>query len=660
MFKRILIANRSEIAVRIMQTAHRMGIETVAVYSDADANALHVSMADAAVHIGASPASDSYLCTDHIIDAAIRTGAQAIHPGYGFLSENPEFVDALDAAGLVFIGPSAAAIRAMGLKDAAKALMHKAGVPVVPGYHEADQDAKRLKTEAASIGYPVLIKARAGGGGKGMRLVEKPEQFNDALAGAVREAQASFGDGAVLIEKYITQPRHIEVQVFGDNHGNVVHVFERDCSLQRRHQKVVEEAPAPGMSDSVRQAMTQAAVMAAKTINYSGAGTVEFIVDASGPLREDGFWFMEMNTRLQVEHPVTEAITGVDLVEAQIRVANNEVLPFRQSDLSIKGHAMEVRVYAEDVAGGFMPAAGHLQHVEFDSNVRVDTGIRAGDSITAFYDPMIAKLTASAESRDAALAQLQRALGRTHIAGTVTNLAFLEALLQQPEFIAGKMDTGLIDRALPELVQVASPDLSSRLLASLLILQIDPTQRYSGWRLLGVASHLVSFYCKDEHLVYRLVLAGNAEMQLQTHYNDNTLCTITVENLNTNGVVYVENGHRQSASFHRWQDAKGNHLSLNCNGQCHTFTQDDPLNRRAADTTGDHALLAPITGVVRVLNAEVGQKVRAGDNLIVMEAMKMETTLTAVRDAVIDVVNCKVGENVEGGAVLVQFEEVES
>ena len=660
MFKRILIANRSEIAVRIMHSAARMGIETVAVYSDADANALHVSMADVAVHIGASPASDSYLCAERIIDAALKTGAQAIHPGYGFLSENPEFVDAVNNAGLVFIGPSAAAIRAMGLKDAAKKLMHNAGVPVVPGYHEADQDPGQLESEAAKIGYPVLIKARAGGGGKGMRLVDKPELFGDALASAVREAQASFGDGAVLIEKYITKPRHIEVQVFGDNHGNVVHLFERDCSLQRRHQKVVEEAPAPGMSESVRQAMTQAAVNAAKTINYSGAGTVEFIVDASGPLREDGFWFMEMNTRLQVEHPVTEAITGVDLVEAQIRVANNELLPFKQTDLAIKGHAIEVRLYAEDVAGGFLPAAGKLQYVDFDNTVRVDTGIRSGDSITAFYDPMIAKMTAVATTRGQALAQLRRALERSQVAGTVSNLTFLHALIQQHEFTAASMDTGLIERALPELLQSSSPDASSQLLASLLILDIDPTQSYAGWRLMGAASHLVNIHCAEDLFQHRLLLSGNAEIHLQREHEDTSLCTIRIVELHANRIVYIENAQRQSAAFHRWRDAKGIHVSLNCGGRSHTFTQADPLTGASADTSDDDTLPAPITGVVRVLNAEAGLKVSAGDIIIVMEAMKMETSVTAPRDAVVDLVNCQVGDNVEGGAVLVQFEKTES
>ena len=365
MFKKILIANRGEIACRVISSARRLGVKTVAVYSDADAAAKHVAMADEAVHIGASAVAESYLQAERIIAACQQTGAEAIHPGYGFLSENPDFVEAAEAAGLVFIGPPASAIRAMGLKDAAKELMAEAGVPVVPGYHGGNQAPDFLAAEADKIGYPVLIKARAGGGGKGMRLVEEPKEFLSNLQSAQREAQSSFGDPVCLIEKYISQPRHIEIQVFGDNHGNVVHLFERDCSLQRRHQKVIEEAPAPGMTDNVRAAMGQAAIEAAKAIKYSGAGTIEFIVYGSGELREDGFWFMEMNTRLQVEHPVSEAITGLDFVEMQLRVASGEPLPVRQEDLSIQGWSFEARVYAEDVGKGFLPATGRLDYLSF-------------------------------------------------------------------------------------------------------------------------------------------------------------------------------------------------------------------------------------------------------------------------------------------------------
>ena len=463
MFSKILIANRGEIAVRVMRTARRLGVRTVAVYSDADASALHVEMADEAVHIGPSPVSESYLRGDKIIAAAQASGAEAIHPGYGFLSENPDFVDQVTAAGLVFVGPSAKAIRAMGLKDAAKRLMEKAGVPVVPGYHGEAQELVLLATKAREIGYPVLIKARAGGGGKGMRRVEHPDDFAEALSGARREAKAAFGDDKVLVEKYVDKPRHIECQVFGDNFGNAVHLFERDCSAQRRHQKVIEEAPAPGMTAAMRAAMTDAAVKAAKAIGYSGAGTIEFIVDASNGLRPDGFWFMEMNTRLQVEHPVTEMVTGIDLVEWQLRVASGEPLPKAQGDIRLDGHAFEARIYAEDPAKGFLPATGTLHHLKFPaapdaSALRIETGVRAGDAISPFYDPMIAKLVVHGADRKAALAALRDALGETEIAGSTTNLAFLSALATDPDFASGDVDTGLIARHQDMLTATPAPD----------------------------------------------------------------------------------------------------------------------------------------------------------------------------------------------------------
>ena len=655
MFKRILIANRGEIAVRVIRTAKQMSIETVAVYSDADKYALHVSMADVAVHIGASSVAESYLCAERVIQAALDSGAEAIHPGYGFLSENPDFVEAVNSAGLVFIGPSAAAIRAMGLKDAAKALMHKAGVPVVPGYHDGDQSPELLASEAEGIGYPVLIKARAGGGGKGMRLVHSPEQFSEALASAAREALASFGDAAVLIEKYITQPRHIEVQVFGDNHDNVVHLFERDCSLQRRHQKVVEEAPAPGMTEAVRHAMTDAAVTAAKAISYSGAGTVEFIVDASGALRTDGFWFMEMNTRLQVEHPVTELITGIDLVEVQLRVANNEVLPFAQSDLAINGHSVEARLYAEDVAGGFLPASGKIEQLSFGDRIRVDTGVQTGDSISPFYDPMIAKVIAWAPDRGAALSKLQQALENTHVAGTVTNLAFLNALIQQQDFADANMDTGLIERVLPQLIDAKEPDVAVQLLASLVLLGIDPTQPYTGWRMFGHASHLVTMQCEQIHYQRRVVLMGNGRVQLQAEHGDDVLCDINVIDYASDCLTIVMNGQRQSFRVYRWSDDVYTRVSVLFNGCAHVFEQTDPLTVSTSDGGSGDSLLAPMTGIVRLLDVSVGQSVNAGDRLLVMEAMKMETSLTAPRDAVITAVHCTPGSSVEGGSVLMSF-----
>ena len=463
MFKKILIANRGEIACRVMRTARRMGVATVAVYSDADARSMHVAMADEAVNIGPAPVADSYLRADRIIEAAKATGAEAIHPGYGFLSENPNFVAQVVEAGLVFIGPSAKSIRAMGLKDAAKALMEKAGVPVVPGYHGDGQALVLLATKAREIGFPVLIKARAGGGGKGMRKVDHPDDFAEALAGAKREAKAAFGDDAVLVEKYVEKPRHIEVQVFGDNHGNAVHLFERDCSAQRRHQKVIEEAPAPGMPEAMRKAMTDAAVKAAKAIDYSGAGTIEFIVDASEGLKPDRFWFMEMNTRLQVEHPVTEMVTGVDLVEWQLRVAAGEKIPLTQDQIRLNGHAFEARIYAEDATKGFLPAIGTLHHLRFPehaaagASMRIETGVRQGDAISPFYDPMIAKLVVHAADRPAALAALGEALEQTEIAGSITNTAFLAALAADADFAAGDVDTGLIGRHQEQLTTLPPP-----------------------------------------------------------------------------------------------------------------------------------------------------------------------------------------------------------
>ena len=451
MFRKILIANRGEIACRVMDTCRRLGVATVAVYSDADRAARHVALAGQAVWIGGPRPVDSYLKADRIIAAALETGAEAIHPGYGFLSENPDFVEAVERAGLIFIGPSARAIRAMGLKDAAKALMEKAGVPVVPGYHGADQSPDHLARQAERIGWPVLIKAVAGGGGKGMRLVERAGDFADALDSARGEAATAFANPDVLIEKYIQRPRHIEVQVFGDG-ARAVHLFERDCSLQRRHQKVIEEAPAPGMTAEMRTAMGQAAVRAAEAIGYAGAGTIEFIVDGSDGLCHDRFWFMEMNTRLQVEHPVTEAITGVDLVEWQLRVAAGESLPARQEDLSIHGHAFEARLYAEDAPAGFLPATGTLTHLTFPEDARAETGVRTGDAISPWYDPMIAKIITHGPTRAAALARLETALAETEVAGAVTNLSFLSALTRHQGFRAGEVDTGLIARDLDQLL----------------------------------------------------------------------------------------------------------------------------------------------------------------------------------------------------------------
>src|SRR6476619_4306642 len=456
MFGSVLIANRGEIAVRVGRTAKRLGLRVIAVYSEADAAALHVRVADDAYLIGLPPARESYLVIDKIIEAAALSHADCIHPGYGFLSENPRFAEACADAGIAFVGPPPSAIRAMGLKDQAKALMEKAGVPVVPGYHGELQEPRFLKEKAYQIGYPVLIKAVAGGGGKGMRRVDKHAEFDAALEGAAREAQSAFGDARALIEKYVTAPRHIEMQVFADSHGNVIHLNERDCSLQRSHQKVIEEAPAPGMKADVRAAMGLAATEAARAVGYQGAGTVEFIADGARGLRPDGFWFMEMNTRLQVEHPVTEAITGLDLVEMQFRVAAGGMLPLAQNDVRIDGHAAEARLYAEDPERGFLPSTGRLVALELPAGeaVRVDTGVEAGSTVSPYYDPMIAKVIAHGSGRAQALARLATALGATVVVGPHANAAFLKALVSHPEFRAGKFDTGFIDRHLADLTRI--------------------------------------------------------------------------------------------------------------------------------------------------------------------------------------------------------------
>jgi 3-methylcrotonyl-CoA carboxylase alpha subunit len=481
LFAKILIANRGEIARRIIRTAKRLGVRTVAVYSDADAKSAFVREADEAVHIGPAAAAESYLRGDKIITAAQATGAQAIHPGYGFLSENAEFAEACEASGIVFIGPRPDAIRAMALKGAAKALMIKAGVPVTPGYHGDDQSPDVLAVEAAHIGFPVLIKAVAGGGGKGMRRVDDPLQFADALISAQREGLSAFGDDKVLIEKYLEVPRHIEVQLFADAHGHVVHLFERDCSLQRRHQKVIEEAPAPGLSDAMRKAMGETAIKAAKAINYRGAGTVEFIVDMSGGLDDAPFYFMEMNTRLQVEHPVTEAITGLDLVEWQLRVASGEALPKTQSELTVTGHAFEVRLYAEDPQNDFLPATGKLERLEFPPAARIESAVEQGDEVSVFYDPMIAKIIVHAKDRTTALVQMREALLYTRLSGLATNLGFLRRVVSHADFIAGHMDTGFIGRHLEALLE-PWPDIETPARA----VAADPNSPWNdvtGWQL---------------------------------------------------------------------------------------------------------------------------------------------------------------------------------
>ncbi|MHC5231511.1 acetyl/propionyl/methylcrotonyl-CoA carboxylase subunit alpha [Brucella sp. LJL56] len=652
MFQKILIANRGEIACRVIRTARELGVATVAIYSDADANALHVEMADEAVRVGPAISAQSYLNVEAIIRAALETGAQAIHPGYGFLSENAGFVDAVEAAGLTFIGPSARAIRAMGLKDAAKALMEKASVPVVPGYHGDNQDGAFLKSEADRITYPVLIKARAGGGGKGMRRVDQAADFAAALDSARREAEASFGDSAVLVEKYMAKPRHIEVQVFGDSHGNAVHLFERDCSLQRRHQKVIEEAPAPGMTPDMRAAMGEAAVKAALAIGYSGAGTVEFIADVSEGLRPDRFFFMEMNTRLQVEHPVTEAITGLDLVEWQLRVASGEALPKRQDELSISGWAFEARLYAEDPARDFLPATGKLALFAPPENARVDSGVRTGDTITPFYDPMIAKIIAHGATRDEALNRLDAALNKTRIAGLVTNRQFLSALSNLDAFRTGDVDTGLIGRETATLFTDEQPSDIAIALAALGALDLldasqegDPWSSLRGFRLWGEASRSVLIDHHGERHTVSFTTRGDRHFGF-------AFGTIEIREHKNGQVRFAVDGRVSEASVLRI----GHDVTVQVEGRDTIFHHVQSVGAEE-DASSESRILSPMPGLVRLVSAVEGASVAKGDPLVTMEAMKMELSLTAPRDGKIASVTVVAGDQVNEGALLVELEE---
>jgi len=622
---KILIANRGEIACRVMKTARKMGIATVAVYSDADRKALHVRMADEAVHIGPSPAIESYLVIEKIIDAAKETGADAIHPGYGFLSENPDFVRACEKAKITFIGPKAESMEAMGLKDAAKKLMDAAGVPITPGYHGKDQDPKLLKAKAGMIGYPVLIKAVAGGGGKGMRKVEAKGDFDAMLASCQREAKSSFNNDDVLIEKYIQSPRHIEVQVFGDTHGNVVHMFERDCSLQRRHQKVIEEAPAPGMTDAVRKAMTDAAIEAAKAVNYVGAGTVEFIVDGSGNLKKDGFWFMEMNTRLQVEHPVTEMITGLDLVELQIRVAQGEKLP-NQKDIKLAGHAVEARLYAEDPANDFLPSVGPLQNYNgYFDDIRIDSGVEEDDQISVYYDPMIAKFISHCEDRKSAINTLRETCEFTSIYPIKTNVSFICACLMHPEFQSGHVSTHFIGKHISLLTKKIPVENDLYEIAKTLKITSLPENKHpfddlSGWRpnLLPKTDRVVYVNSDEVRLPIAIEALSDGHISPWKALPEGTL--ITVGNR-----PYLVSSHGEF----------GQQLS-------------------SADS-----LSAPMPGKIIAVNAKVGDRVKAGDALIIMEAMKMEMTLEAPRDGVVAEVPVVADDLVTDGEILLSLEEIE-
>jgi 3-methylcrotonyl-CoA carboxylase alpha subunit len=626
MIASLLIANRGEIACRIIRTARRLGVRTVAVYSDADARALHVREADAAVYLGPSAARDSYLVGEKIIAAARETGAEAIHPGYGFLSENADFAEAVLAAGLVWVGPNPASIRAMGLKDAAKKLMQEAGVPVTPGYMGEDQAPGRLQGEADAIGYPVLIKAVAGGGGKGMRKVNRAAEFDEMLQSCRREAAASFGDDRVLIEKYVERPRHIEVQIFGDSHGNVVHLFERDCSLQRRHQKVIEEAPAPGMDEATRAAVCGAAVKAAKAVGYVGAGTVEFIADASEGLRADRIWFMEMNTRLQVEHPVTEAITGQDLVEWQLRVASGEPLPLAQDALAIHGHALEARLYAEDPAHDFLPSTGRLDHFVLPRGVRIDTGVEEGDRISPWYDPMIAKLIAHGRDREAAIDRLVDALGAVEVWPVRTNAAFLRCAADHDDFRDAALDTGFIPARLEALVPDAAPSEGVWNLAATALLSADygaggdggPWEALAGFRLNAQTAPTVALV----HAGEVRSLSGGGDLE---------------------GVA----------------TASGETVLVFSGGQAFAFTLPGAGGAGGGAGALDGDLVSPMPGRVISVAVAEGAAVAKGQKLLTLEAMKMEHSLVAPFDGVVVALAAAEGAQVSEGDLLVRVEKGE-
>ncbi|MET0612456.1 MAG: acetyl/propionyl/methylcrotonyl-CoA carboxylase subunit alpha [Pseudomonas caspiana] len=641
----VLIANRGEIACRIMRTAKNLGLTTVAVHSETDRDARHTREADIKVNLGGSKAADSYLQISRLIAAALASGAQAIHPGYGFLSENAEFARAVESAGLIFLGPPASAIDAMGSKSAAKSLMEQAGVPLVPGYHGEAQDLATFRDAAERIGYPVLLKATAGGGGKGMKVVERVEDLSDALASAQREAASSFGDSRMLVEKYLLKPRHVEIQVFADQHGHCLYLNERDCSIQRRHQKVVEEAPAPGLSPQLRKAMGEAAVKAAQSIGYVGAGTVEFLLDARGE-----FFFMEMNTRLQVEHPVTEAITGLDLVEWQLRVAQGQVLPLTQEQVPLMGHAIEVRLYAEDPDNEFLPATGTLAlYRESSAGVgrRVDSGVAQGDSISPFYDPMLGKLIAWGEDREQARLRLLAMLDEFVVGGVKTNLPFLRRIIGHPAFAAAELDTGFIPRHQAQLLPRPAP-LSDEFwqAAAAAFSQSEPARvrqddAHSPWSSMtgmrfGMANE-VDLHLTCDGQEHTVKLRG-----------DSTLVTRLIDDQ----LLIEQNGLRQQHLALRRDDT----LYLKWAGDLHAIKRFNPIAAADASQASQGGLTAPMNGsIVRIL-VEVGQSVETGTQLVVLEAMKMEHSIRADKAGVVTAVHCSEGDMVSEGAVLVEIE----
>jgi len=663
MFDSLLIANRGEIACRIIRSARQLGLRTIAVYSDADRHALHVALADEAWNIGGAPAAESYLLAERLLDVARQSGAGAIHPGYGFLAENADFAAACKAVGLVFVGPPVEAIQAMGSKSAAKQIMHQAGVPLVPGYHGDDQPLEALRAAATETGFPLLVKASAGGGGKGMRVVREPAELDAAIEGAQREAAASFGDDRLLLERYLEQPRHVEIQVFADNQGNCLHLFERDCSVQRRHQKVLEEAPAPGLSEDLRQSMGEAAIAAARTIGYVGAGTVEFLLDTDG-----SFYFMEMNTRLQVEHPVTELISGQDLVAWQLQVAADQPLPCRQDDLAINGHAIEARIYAEDPTRDFLPSIGTLQHLVFPAegrHLRIDTGVRMGDEVSIHYDPMIAKLIVWDVDRSSALRRLRRALEQVEVVGVTTNVEFLAAVAKQGDFSAGRFDTGFIEQHRSELIPAARPASDQTLaLACLYLLQCrdveaqesaakspdphTPWHQTNGWRL----------NCDNHHDL--CFTDGEKDVALTVHYrSQGYLLDLASGPLeisgrfdNTGQLLATLNGRQLQARVVR----SGMAVSVISSGRSETLLLHDPYAEAFEQDDAGGRLTAPMPGKIVAILVEQGERVERGAPLVILEAMKMEHTITAPCAGRVAQLNYQAGALVDDGAPLLAFD----
>ena len=658
MFEKILIANRGEIACRIIKTAKRMGIQTVTVYSDADKNSLHATQADQAIHIGPSPSSESYLQIEKIIQVAKESGAEAIHPGYGFLSENPEFARKCKESGIEFIGPSAESIKEMGQKDVAKRIMEVAGLPVIPGYHGENQDIENLVEIAEKIGFPVLIKASAGGGGKGMRIVNKKNEFVDSIQAVQRESQSSFGDQRCIIEKYLPKTRHIEVQIFGDKKGNYVHLFERDCSIQRRYQKVIEEAPAPGISDEMRNKLGDIAIQVAKAVDYENAGTVEFIADISNGFSIDSIYFMEMNTRLQVEHPVTELITGQDLVEWQLRIAAGESLPLKQSDLQIKGHAIEARVYAEDPANEFLPSIGKLEYFELPfGDIRIDSGVQQSDEITQYYDAMIAKVISHADTRSKSIDKLSAALFKSYIAGVKSNISLVNKILSYDLFKTGKVETRLIDQEIEKITEIQTPSLGVIAVAALgrvglleLPKNNDPWLLLKGWRSWGKSTCFVKIKWQDEFHDLQIELKDDQNFIVSNGKNSTNIELFG----NVDGILELKiNDTEESVKTF----SQSNKITVYNKGETYEFLIPNIDLLEVSSSEESNQVFAQLPSVVKEIYVSSNDQVVEGQKLLVLEAMKMEHTIYSMQEGIVSEICVKVGQQVKESEVLIKFEE---